>query len=61
MTPFRIGDFEIAAGARLTVELPISVLANHTPTNLPVHVIHGATHSRKYPIFKPCRALWQRP
>ncbi len=41
MTPFRIGDFEIAAGGRKTIELPISVLANHTPVNLPVHVIHG--------------------
>ncbi len=41
MTPFRIGDFEIAAGTRKTVDLPISVLANHTPISLPVHVIHG--------------------
>ena len=41
MTPFRIGDFEVAAGTRKTVELPISVLANHTPISLPVHVIHG--------------------
>ena len=41
MTPFRIGAFEIAAGQRKTVELPISVLANHTPISLPVHVIHG--------------------
>jgi hypothetical protein len=41
MTPFKIGDFKIAAGTRKTVELPISVMANHTPINLPVHVIHG--------------------
>jgi uncharacterized protein len=41
MTPFAIGDHKIAAGARKTVELPISVLANHTPVNLSVHVIHG--------------------
>jgi uncharacterized protein len=41
MTPFLIGDFKIAAGTRKTVELPISVLANHTPMNLPIHVIHG--------------------
>ena len=41
MKPFHIGDFEIAAGTRKTVELPISVLANHTPISLPVHVIHG--------------------
>ena len=35
MTPFRIGDFEVAAGTRKTVELPISVLTNHTPISLP--------------------------
>ncbi len=42
MTAFTIGTEEIARGARKTVELPISVLANNTPINLPVHVIHGA-------------------
>ncbi len=31
----------IAAGTRETVELPVSVLANHTPISLPIHVIHG--------------------
>lgn len=41
MTPFTIGKHEIAPGARKTVELPVSVLANHTPINLPVHVVHG--------------------
>ncbi len=41
MTAFSIGDFSVPAGGRKTVELPISVLANHTPVNLPVHVIHG--------------------
>jgi uncharacterized protein len=41
MTPFTIGDFSVEAGSRKTVELPISVLANHTPVNLAVHVIHG--------------------
>ena len=34
--------------ARGTIELPISVLANHTPITLPVHVIHGA---RPGPVF----------
>ena len=43
MTPFKIGGYEIAAGERKTVELPISVLANHTPINLPIHVI-GRAH-----------------
>ena len=42
MTPFTIGAFSIAAGTRQTIELPISVLANHTPISLPVHVINGA-------------------
>ena len=48
MIPFIIGDHKIAAGARKTVELPISVLANHTPVNLPIHVIHG---TRPGPTF----------
>lgn len=48
MTPFKIGDFKIAAGTRKTVELPISVLANHTPINLPIHVIHG---TKPGPVF----------
>ncbi len=48
MTPFRIGVFEIAAGTRKTIELPISVLANNTPISLPIHVIHGA---KPGPVF----------
>jgi predicted deacylase len=39
-------DFEIAgqkgpAGTRRVVEIPLSLLSNHTPMNLPVSVIHG--------------------
>lgn len=41
MTPFRIGQAEIAPGTRHSVELPVSVLSNHTPMSLPVHVLHG--------------------
>jgi uncharacterized protein len=48
MTPFRIGNFEIATGTRQTIELPISVMANHTPISLPIHVIHGA---KPGPVF----------
>jgi uncharacterized protein len=48
MSAFAIGTFVISKGARKTVELPISVLANHTPINLPVHVIHGL---KKGPVF----------
>lgn len=39
---FEIGGHAIPPGKRLTVELPVSLLANHIPVNLPVHVIHGA-------------------
>lgn len=38
---FEIGSSRIAAGTRMTVELPVSVLANHIPVSLPIHVIHG--------------------
>jgi uncharacterized protein len=38
---FEIGGHRIAAGTRATIDLPVSVLANHMPVNLPVHVIHG--------------------
>jgi predicted deacylase len=39
--PFEIGDHKIAPGARQTVNLPVSVLSDHTPVTLSVHVIHG--------------------
>jgi uncharacterized protein len=48
MKPFTIGAFSIAPGTRQTIELPISVMANHIPISLPVHVIHGA---RPGPVF----------
>jgi len=38
---FRIGDRTVAAGARATIELPVSALSDHTPVNLSVHVVHG--------------------
>src|SRR5438874_6336281 len=40
--PFRLGTLEISPGTRQTIDLPVSVLSNHTPITLPVHVIHGA-------------------
>ncbi len=40
--PFAFGGVSIAAGSRQTVDLPLSVLSNHTPVPLSVHVIHGA-------------------
>ena len=39
--PFEIGTSKIAAGTRQTVELPVSVLSDHTPVTLSVHVVHG--------------------
>jgi uncharacterized protein len=42
MSSFQIGDQHVAPGTRQTVELEVSVLANNTRMNLPVHVVHGA-------------------
>tara|TARA_R110002126_G_scaffold291767_1_gene457435 strand:- start:262909 stop:263949 length:1041 start_codon:yes stop_codon:yes gene_type:complete len=39
--PFEIGTSKIEAGTRQTVELPVSVLSDHTPVTLSVHVVHG--------------------
>lgn len=38
---FQLGGRSIKAGERATIELPISVLSNHQPVTLPVHVVHG--------------------
>lgn len=38
---FCIGDHRIAAGTRKTVDLPVSVLSDHTPVTMSVHVLHG--------------------
>jgi predicted deacylase len=38
---FRINGCEVAPGTRQTVDVPVSVLSDHTPVSLPVHVIHG--------------------
>tara|TARA_R110002072_G_scaffold159872_6_gene310943 strand:+ start:12272 stop:13315 length:1044 start_codon:yes stop_codon:yes gene_type:complete len=38
---FEIGSHKIAAGSRRTVDLPVSVLSDHTPVTMSVHVIHG--------------------
>ncbi|WP_417475980.1 succinylglutamate desuccinylase/aspartoacylase family protein [Leisingera sp.] len=39
---FEIGGFCIPAGTRRTVDLPVSVLSDHTPVTMSAHVIHGA-------------------
>lgn len=41
VAPFEIGSQSIPAGTRKTVDLPVSVLSDHTPVNLSVHVVHG--------------------
>jgi uncharacterized protein len=48
MKPFELGGQRIAAGTRETIGLQVSVLANNTPMQLPVHVVHGAA---KGPVF----------
>lgn len=39
--PFVLGGEVIAAGSRRTVDLPVSVLSDHTPVTLSAHVVHG--------------------
>ncbi|MCF4098012.1 succinylglutamate desuccinylase/aspartoacylase family protein [Maritalea mediterranea] len=38
---FEIGGVRIAPGYRRTVDLPVSVLSDHTPVTMSTHVIHG--------------------
>jgi uncharacterized protein len=42
MTAFEISGKVIAVGTSETIELEVSLLANNTRMNLPVHVLHGA-------------------
>jgi len=39
---FDIGTHSIAPGTRRTIDLPVSVLSDHTPVTMSVHVLHGA-------------------
>ncbi|NNE24328.1 MAG: succinylglutamate desuccinylase [Rhizobiales bacterium] len=39
--PFKLGKRQVAPGYRETIDLPLSVLSDHTPVNLSVHVVHG--------------------
>ncbi|PRY26437.1 hypothetical protein CLV78_101532 [Aliiruegeria haliotis] len=39
--PFEIGGQSVPAGSRRTVDIPVSVLSDHTPVTLSAHVIHG--------------------
>ncbi len=38
---FTLNGCEIPAGTRRTVDLPVSVLSDHTPVSMSVHIIHG--------------------
>ncbi len=38
---FEIGGRSVPPGTRQTVDLPVSVLSDHTPITMSVHVIHG--------------------
>ncbi|MCK8483990.1 M14 family metallopeptidase [Aliiroseovarius sp. S2029] len=39
--PFRLGGVDVAPGSRQTIDLPVSVLSDHTPVTMSAHVIHG--------------------
>ncbi|MBY6160580.1 succinylglutamate desuccinylase/aspartoacylase family protein [Mameliella alba] len=39
--PFILGGQSVAPGTRRTVDLPVSVLSDHTPVTLSAHVVHG--------------------
>ncbi|QFS84340.1 aspartoacylase [Roseivivax sp. THAF40] len=38
---FEIGEMTVAPGTRASVDLPVSVLSDHTPVHLSAEVIHG--------------------
>jgi predicted deacylase len=41
MSAFMLGEMDVQPGQRATVDLPVSMLSNHTHVALPVHVVHG--------------------
>ena len=41
MKAFTLGEVDVQPGQRATVDLPVSMLSNHTHVALPVHVVHG--------------------
>jgi len=46
-TEFAIGGETVAPGTRRTIDLPVSVMSDHTPATMSAHVIHGR---RKGPV-----------
>ena len=47
MKAFEIGGRQVVAGTSETIELEVSLLANNTRMNLPVHVVHGDRKSTR--------------
>jgi len=43
MQAFDFGGLDVMPGTRATIDLPVSVLSNHTPMTLPVQIVHGRT------------------
>jgi predicted deacylase len=41
MSAFTLGELDVQPGQRATVDLPVSMLSNHTHVALPVHVVNG--------------------
>lgn len=39
--PFELGGNTVAPGNRATIDLPLSMLSDHTPVTLTVHIVHG--------------------
>lgn len=39
--PFALGGATVRPGTRRTIDLPVSVLSDHTPIAMSVHVVHG--------------------
>lgn len=52
--PFEIGGVSVPAGGRATIDLPISVLFDHTPMTLTVRVVHGREPG---PVLLVCAAV----
>lgn len=40
--PFKFGNKHVPSGARRTIDLPVSMLSDHTPVTMSVHVVHGS-------------------
>ncbi|CUS47297.1 MAG: putative deacylase [Idiomarinaceae bacterium HL-53] len=54
VTPFVVGDSEVAPGTRKAIEIPAARLYNDTPLDLVVEVFHG---TKKGPVLLVCAAI----